>query len=168
MANTKPRPKSKTDVPVSAPKKPLGQRVSQGYLKALAKMKPKPVQKKNPKGAAARKRDWSKGRGSVYTEVPPITDVNIQEIGFYGVVEPFSYLRATYDNATSEYVLSAIEPKLTEDEEEILKLIKDTLEKTLDYDWDKLTVMDKKTFLEKSVDSFIKSRGLSIELSRCT
>jgi len=163
MADTRPKPKHKTDVPVNAPKKPLGQRISQGYLKALAKMKPKPLDKKNPKGAAARKRDWSKGRGSVYTEVPPITDVDIQEIGFYGVIEPFSYLRATYNNATSEYILSVIEPKLTEDEEEILNLIKETLEKTLDYDWDKLTVMNKKTFLEKSVDSFIKSRGLSIE-----
>jgi len=163
MASATPKPKHKTDVPVSAPKKPLGQRMSQGYLKALARMRPKPIGKKNPKGAAARKRDWSKGRGSVYTEIPPITDINIQEIGFYGVVEPFSYLRATYNQATSEYMLSAIEPKLTEDEEEILTLIKETLEKTLDYDWDKLTVMDKKTFLEKSVDSFIKSRGLSIE-----
>jgi flagellar protein FlaI len=163
MTDSKPKPKHKTDVPVSAPKKPLGQRISQGYLRALSKMKPKPPEKKNPKGAAARKRDWSKGRGSVYTEVPPITDINIQEIGFYGVVEPFSYIRATYNSATSEYILTVIEPILTEDEEEILNLLKDTLEKTLDYDWDKLTVMDKKTFLEKSVDSFIKSRGLSIE-----
>ena len=163
MADSKPKPKRKTDVPVSAPKKPMGQRISQGYLKALSRMRSKPIDKKNPKGAAARKRDWSKGRGSVYTEVPPITDVNIQEIGFYAVVEPFSYLRATYNNATSEYILSVIEPKLTEDEEEILVLIKETLEKTLDYDWDKLTAMDKKEFLEKSVDSFIKSRGMSIE-----
>jgi flagellar protein FlaI len=155
--------KVKHDVEIKAPHQPLGTRISQGYLRALSKMRSKPIQKKSPKGAAARRRDWSKGRGSVYTEVPPITDPNIEEIGFYGVVQPFSYVRGTFDRGTSEYLLSVIEPKLTEDEEDLLKLIKETLEKTLDYEWEKLTVMDKKTYLEKSVESYLKSRGMRIE-----
>ena len=129
----------------------------------MSKLKSSPIEIRAPRGAAARKRDWSHGRGSVYTQIPPITDTAIQEIGFYSVVEPFSYTRATYNSTISEYILTNIEPTLTEDEEELLKLIKETLEKTLEYEWDKLAVMDKKTFLEKSVDSFIKSRGISIE-----
>jgi len=129
----------------------------------VSKLKSSPIEIRAPRGAAARKRDWSHGRGSVYTQIPPITDTAIQEIGFYSVVEPFSYTRATYNSTTSEYILTNIEPTLTEDEEELLKLIKETLEKTLEYEWDKLAVMDKKTFLERSVDSFIKSRGISIE-----
>ena len=129
----------------------------------MSKLKSSPIEIRAPRGAAARKRDWSHGRGSVYTQIPPITDTAIQEIGFYSVVEPFSYTRATYNSTTSEYILTNIEPTLTEDEEELLKLIKETLEKTLEYEWDKLAVMDKKTFLERSVDSFIKSRGISIE-----
>jgi flagellar protein FlaI len=157
------QPKVKHEVPLKAAQQPLGTRISQGYLHALAKMRSKPVDIKSPKGADARRRDWSKGRGSVYTEIPKITDSNIQEIGFYGVVQPFSYLRATYDSATSEYVLHVIEPALKEDEEELLELIKDTLERTLDYEWEKLTVMDKKTYLEKSVESYLKSRGMRIE-----
>jgi flagellar protein FlaI len=116
-----------------------------------------------PRGAAARRRDWSHGRGSVYTEVPPITDTNIEEIGFYSVVEPYSYIQATYNRATSEFIMRVIEPILKEDEEELLTLFKETLEKTLDYEWEKLAVMDKRTYLEKSVESFIKSRGMSIE-----
>ena len=155
--------KMKVEPDIKAPKMPLGARIYQGWVGNIAKLKSKPVEVKSPRGAAARRRDWSKGRGSVYTEIPPITDVNIQEIGFYGVVQPFSYIRATYNTATSEFLLNTIEPTLTEDEEEILTLIKETLEKTLDYEWDKLTVMDKKTYLEKSVDSYIKSRGISIE-----
>ena len=126
------QPKVKHEVPLKAAQQPLGTRISQGYLHALAKMRSKPIDKKSPKGAAARRRDWSKGRGSVYTEIPKITDPNIQEIGFYGVVQPFSYLRATYNTATSEYILQVIEPALKEDEEELLTLIKETLEKTLD------------------------------------
>ncbi|MBU0684965.1 MAG: type II/IV secretion system ATPase subunit [Candidatus Thermoplasmatota archaeon] len=142
---------------------PLGARIYQGWVGAVSKLKSSPIEIRAPRGAAARKRDWSHGRGSVYTKIPPITDTAIQEIGFYSVVEPFSYTRATYNSTISEYILTNIEPTLTEDEEELLKLIKETLEKTLEYEWDKLAVMDNKTFLERSVDSFIKSRGMSIE-----
>jgi flagellar protein FlaI len=155
--------KVKHEVEIKAPQQPLGTRISQGYLRALSKMRSEPVKKRSPRGAAARRRDWSKGRGSVYTEIPPITDPSIEEIGFYGIVQPFSYVRATYNKTTSEYILSVIEPKLTEDEEDLMKLIKETLEKTLDYEWEKLTVMDKKTYLEKSVESYLKSRGMRIE-----
>jgi len=155
--------KMKTEETVKTSRRSLGSRIYHGYLGALSKLKSRPMEVRSPKGAAARKRNWSKGRGSVYTEIPPITDMNVQEIGFYGVTEPFSYVRATYNTATSEYVLTAIEPSLTEDEEELLELIKGTLEKTLDYEWEKLSVMDKKTYLEKSVDSYIESRGMSIE-----
>jgi len=130
---------------------------------SIAKMKSEPVEVKQARGASARKRDWSRGRGSVYTEIPPITDPNISEVGFYAVNDPFSYVVVTYNQGTSEYILNVIEPKLTEDEEELLALIKETLEKTLDYEWEKLSVMDKKEYLEKSVESYIKSRGLSIE-----
>lgn len=157
------QPKVKHEVEIKAPQQPIGTRISQGYLRALSKMRSKPIGKKSPKGAAARRRDWSKGRGSLYTEIPPITDQSIEEIGFYGVVQPFSYIRATYNRGTSEYIMDVIEPKLTEDEESLLKLIKETFEKTLDYEWEKLTVMDKKTYLEKSVESFLKSRGMRIE-----
>jgi len=156
--------KTKKKAPVrAAPRMPLGARMYQGWLGAVSKLKSTPISIKQPRGSAARRRDWSKGRGSVYTEIPPITDTNIEEIGFYCVVDPYSYVQATYNRATSEYLLRVIEPKLTEDEEELLTLFKETLEKTLDYEWEKLTVMDKKTYLEKSVDSFIKSRGMSIE-----
>ena len=157
------QPKVKHEIEVKAPPMPLGARIYQGWVGAVSKLKSSPIEIRAPRGAAARKRDWSHGRGSVYTQIPPITDTAIQEIGFYSVIEPFSYTRATYNSTTSEYILTNIEPTLTEDEEELLKLIKETLEKTLEYEWDKLAVMDKKTFLERSVDSFIKSRGISIE-----
>ncbi len=151
------------EVPVKAARLPLGARIYQGWIGAVSKLRSTPVAVKMPRGVAARKRDWSHGRGSVYTEVPPITDTDVEEIGFYSVIEPYSYIRVTYNKATSEYLLSVIEPKLKEDEEELLVLIKETLEKTLEYEWEKLTVMDKRSYLEKSVESYIKSRGMSIE-----
>jgi len=155
--------KAKHEVPVKAARMPLGARLYQGWIGVVSRLKSTPISIKNPRGAAARRRDWSHGRGSVYTEVPPITDTNIEEIGFYSVTEPYSYIQATYNRATSEFLMRVIEPKLKEDEEELLTLFKETLEKTLDYEWEKLTVMDKRTYLVKSVESFIKSRGMSIE-----
>jgi flagellar protein FlaI len=156
-------PKMKADIPISKPDQPFFTRVYRGYMNMLSKMRSKPVPVKEAKGAEARRRQWKHGRGSAYTEIPPITDPAIQEIGFYGVVEPFSYVRATYNQTTSDYLLTLIEPVLDEFEEETLNMLKHTLEKTLDYEWDKLDVMDKKTYLERSVDSFIKTRGITLE-----
>jgi len=157
------KPKVKYEVPVKERRKSLGSRIRDGYYGALVKMKSSPIEVKQAKGAEARRKAWRHGRGSPYTEIPPITDPAVQEIGFYGSVEPFSYVRVTYNSTISEYMLSVIEPRLTEEEQEMLELMKDTLEKTLDYEWEKLDVMDKKTYIEKSVDSYIKSRGLTIE-----
>ena len=160
MTETKSKTKAAT---AKEPKRPKGNRLYRGYLGALSRMRSDPVKLKQAKGTAARRRRWSQGRGSVYTEIPPITDPNIEELGFYCVVDPFSYIRTTYNRATSEYLLSVIEPVLTEDEDELLVTIKQTFEKTLDYEWDKLNVMDKKEYLERSVDSYIKSRGIRLE-----
>jgi flagellar protein FlaI len=155
--------KIKVDIPIAKPDRPFFTRVYHGYMNMLSKMRSNPVPVKEAKGAEARRRQWKHGRGSAYTEIPPITDPAIQEIGFYGVVEPFSYVRVTYNNTASDYLLTLIEPVLDEFEEETLNMLKRTLEKTLDYEWDKLDVMDKKTYLERSVDSFIKTRGITLE-----
>ncbi|HIJ17863.1 MAG TPA: type II/IV secretion system ATPase subunit [Thermoplasmata archaeon] len=153
----------KHDVPIRGPKQPLGSKIWRGYINALSKLRSEPMKKKQAKGAEARRRQWKNGKGSPYTEVPPITDTNIQEMAFYSVVEPFSYIRITYDNAVSDYLMTVIEPKLNEFEQELLDKIKSTFEMTLDYEWEKLDVMDKKTYLEKSVDSYIRSRGIRLE-----
>lgn len=155
--------KIKTDFPVAKPSQPFFTKVYHGYVNMLSKIKSQPVPLKEARGAEARRRQWKHGRGSAYTEIPPITDPAIQEIGFYGVNEPFSYVRVIFNQTNSDYLLSVIEPVLDEFEEETLDMIKQTFRKTLDYEWDKLTLMDKKTYLEKSVDSFIKSRGMTLE-----
>jgi flagellar protein FlaI len=141
----------------------LGARMHKGYYSALSRMRSQPVKVKDARGAAARKRQWKHGRGSVYTEIPPMTDPNIQEIGFYPVTEPYSYIRVTYNTVVSDYLLTVLEPRLTEEEEDLLNMIKTTFEKTLDYEWERMDQTNKKTYLEGSVDSYIKSRGISIE-----
>jgi len=156
-------PTMRTDIPIAKPSQPFFTKIYRGYVSALIKLKSKPVLVREAKGAEARRKQWKRGRGSAYTEIPPITDPAIQETGFYGVDEPFTYVRATYNQTNSDYLLSVIEPVLDEFEEETLNMIKDTFTKTLDYEWDKLGIMDKKTYLERSVDSFVRTRGITIE-----
>jgi flagellar protein FlaI len=156
-------PTIRTEIPIAKPRQPFFTKVYRGYVSMLIKFKSKPVPVREAKGAEARRKQWKRGRGSAYTEIPPITDPAIQEIGFYGVTEPFTYVRATYNETNSDYLLSVIEPVLDEFEEETLRMIKDTFTKTLDYEWDTLGVMDKKTYLERSVDSFVRTRGITIE-----
>src|SRR2546422_180095 len=41
-------------------------------------------------------------------------------------------------------------------------MIKDSLNRTLEYEWDKMAEKDKKEYLQEAVDSFIQSRGLRL------
>lgn len=101
-------------------------------------------------------------RGSVVTDIPPITNPNIEEIEFYTVDEPFTYVRIHYNHERSEYVYEAIEPQLTNREKERLDYLKESLRKILAYDWETMGEKDKKEYIEESLSSLIKSRGIKM------
>jgi len=138
-------------------------RMRDGYLRFLLKLGKRPLRVKPTRGELGARRDWARGRGSIYTDVPRPTDPKVQEMAVYAVREPFSYIQVTYNTATNEYLLITHEPELTRKEQQLLNLIKDTLERTLEYQWETLTVIDKQTYLEKSVDSYVKSRGILLD-----
>jgi flagellar protein FlaI len=138
-------------------------KVRDSYLKLLRKVVPKRASRVKLSASEVDQRiEWSKGRGSVVTEIPKIDNPAVETSDLYAIQEPYSYTRITYNNDTSEYFFEALEPKLTADEEKTLALIKDTLGRTLGYEWDKLTVLDKKEYLVESVESFIHSRGVRV------
>jgi flagellar protein FlaI len=138
-------------------------KVRDGYLKMLRRVVPKRATRVKLSASEVDQRiEWSKGQGSVITEIPKITNPAVETADLYAIFEPYSFTRITYNNDTSEYFFEALEPKLTADEERALALIKDTLGRTLGYEWDKLTVLDKKEYLVESVESFIRTRGVKI------
>ncbi|MDW5561698.1 MAG: type II/IV secretion system ATPase subunit [Methanomassiliicoccus sp.] len=138
-------------------------KVRDGYLKFLRRMLPGRASRVRMSTAEVEQRiEWSKGRGSVVTEIPKLDNPALETTEIYPIVEPYSYSRITYNNETSEYFLEALEPRLTSDDEKLLLLIKDTLGRTLGYEWDKLTVLDKREYLVESVESFIRSRGVKV------
>jgi flagellar protein FlaI len=59
--------------------------------------------------------------------------------------------------------IEVIEPKLTDNEERLLNLIKDAFTQILGYELEKMKAKDKEEYLRKSVDSFIESRMMEID-----
>ncbi len=61
------------------------------------------------------------------TKVPKIAEENVKEIEINEVEEPYTYVRIKYDNTSNEYIYEVIEPQLTDEEEEVLKAVKDQI-----------------------------------------
>ncbi len=138
-------------------------KLKDSYLKMLRRIVPhRASMVRLPINDVQQRIEWSKGRGSVITEIPKIDNPAIETADLYPVLEPFSYARITYNNDISEYNLESLEPVLSLEETRLLLLIKDTLERTLGYEWDKLTTLDKKEYLSESVESYIRSRGAKV------
>ena len=116
-----------------------------------------------PKGSMAQKAEWSGTRGSYLTHIPDLTRDSLEEIEVQPIREPLTYSRIVYDHERSEYVYEVWEPQLDDRERELLDMLKESLERTLQYEWDKMEEKDKKEYLEEAVDSFIHSRGLRLE-----
>ncbi|MCJ2563411.1 MAG: type II/IV secretion system ATPase subunit [Candidatus Thermoplasmatota archaeon] len=115
-----------------------------------------------PKGASTATK-WEGGRGSHLTPIAPTEEEWIDELEILPIKPPFSYSRIIYDNKESEYVYESWEPYLTEREEKLLALIKDSLKRTLEYETGTLGIKDKEEFLKESIDSFFRSRGMRVD-----
>lgn len=100
--------------------------------------------------------------GNAITEIPKITDPNIQELAFTPLNPPYSYSRVTYNNITKEYLYEVIEPKLSVREKEVLELVKDTLMRTVGYDWEVMTAKDKEEYLKGCVNTYLRTRMINI------
>jgi len=120
----------------------------------------KPVVKKMPSTALD---DFTADGGSAYTQIPMLTDPDLEQIELYPIKKPFSFMRALLNKSTNEYMLETIEPTMSDKEAKLLKMVKDSLDKTLAYEWDKITANDKQSYLEKAVESFLKSRELKLD-----
>lgn len=163
-AEPKPNKKTKTQMPDDAPEgATMAGAVRDGYLKVVRRAMPRRASRVMLSAhEVAQRIEWSKGHGSAVTEIPKIDDPAVETVEVYPVLEPYSYTRITYNNETSEYYLEALEPRLNAEDQKLLALIKDTLGRTLSYEWDKFTSLDKREYLSESVESYIKSRGAKV------
>lgn len=135
-------------------------RIKLGYASLLMKMFSRPNKIIPPKGESS-KAVLNIGKGSKYTQIPDLEEGLFEE-ELRPVAEPYSYVRIYYDKEKSEHIYQVIEPQLTEKEKELLKLIADTLERTLEYDWT-MGAKDKSAYLKECVESYLTSRGVKID-----
>jgi flagellar protein FlaI len=131
-----------------------------GYQRFLMKMRRKTLPKKIPPTSLG---EFDEQTGSAYTQILPLKDPDLEQVEIYAIKKPFSFMRAILNKSTNEYMLETIEPQLSEKEKKLLAMVKQALDKTLAYEWDKLTAIDKQSYLENSVEAFLKSRGLKLD-----
>jgi flagellar protein FlaI len=137
--------------------------LKKSMMQKMLKSKAKSLKVKVPKGEMLLEQKWKEGKGSPLCPVPDIVDPSIEEVETYPIVEPYSYARIIFDSDMSEWIYQVIEPPISEKEKEIIDLIKDSLQRTLEYELDKLKEKDKKEYLKKSIESFIKSREMRLD-----
>src|SRR2546422_928542 len=66
------------------------------------------------------------------TTIPKIVRPNMNEIEIQPILKNFSYVRILYDTMANEYFYEAIEPKLIEEESELLDVLKEILVENLE------------------------------------
>src|SRR2546422_259000 len=95
------------------------------------------------------------------TTIPKIVQRNMNEIEIQPILKNFSYVRILYDTMANEYFYEAIEPKLIEEEAELLDVLKEILLENLEM-LDDADRGRKENYLRRIVDGPL--RGLDGEL----
>ncbi len=131
------------------------------YIAALTKNKARRIML--PKHMSAEEMETKHQDKKIPTVIPKLDDKIFEEIEIQPIREPFSYVRIKFNRETSEYTYEVIEPQLSDEEEKTLHFLKDTLVKTLEYEFEESTAKDKEEYLKKSVDALLLSRGMRLE-----
>jgi flagellar protein FlaI len=124
------------------------------YYNFLLKIKPKPLMIALPKSETGT--DMSR-----ITEVPKISEPNVDEVELLPIKQNYVYVRIKYDNKSNEYLYEVIEPKLSEDERDVLTLLKETLVASVE----KVTetvAEEKEKYLRRIVERLMIQLGVTL------
>ncbi len=152
---------AKTETPAepTAEPAPEQEKVKSGgilaaYYGVLMKLKPRPTRITISKNEA--KIDFSH-----ITEIPKITEPNVDEVEIAPVKQNYSYIRIRYDNRANEYTYEVIEPQLSNDESDVLELLKETLVGSVE----RMTEGDhseREKYLRRIVDELMNKLALTL------
>lgn len=119
-----------------------------------------------PRGTVAATATWDGAKGSYLTNIPDVASESVEELEVVAVKPPYTYARVIFDNEKSEYLYETFEPELSVREKDLLGMVKEALNKTLEYDIETFGSRDKEEYLKESVETFIRSRSLNIEKAK--
>src|SRR6266704_1508659 len=93
------------------------------------------------------------------TTIPKIVQRNLNEIELQPILKNYSYVRILYDTMANEYFYEVIEPKLLEEEEELLEVLKEILVESLELMED-ATPQAKEQYLRRIVEGLLRELGV--------
>ncbi|MCI4364033.1 MAG: type II/IV secretion system ATPase subunit [Thermoplasmata archaeon] len=100
--------------------------------------------------------------GTFITAMPPLPDVDCEELEVTAVTPPYSYARISYNDRTKEYLYEAIEPQLSNPERELLEHLKSTLTQIIGSEVATLSAPEKRSFLRGEVETYLLTRGITL------
>src|SRR5467141_1546172 len=128
--------------------------IKKGYLHRL--LGEKGVKVKAPKVSSVQETTLGK-----VTTIPKIVRRNMNEIEIQPILKNYSYVRILYDTIANEYFYEAIEPKLIEDEAELLEILKEILVENLEL-LDDAERVQKENYLRRIVDGVLRELGVEL------
>ncbi|MGQ9587832.1 MAG: type II/IV secretion system ATPase subunit [Thermoplasmata archaeon] len=138
------------------PKKKGSAGLLSSYFGFLYKMKPRPVM------VAVSRNEASLDMSSI-TEIPKIAEPNVDEVEIVPIKQNYAYVRIKYDNKTNEYLYEVIEPKLSDDEKDVLALLKETLVASVERAIE-TKAEEKEITLRRIVERLMSQLGISLNL----
>jgi flagellar protein FlaI len=95
------------------------------------------------------------------TTIPKIVQRNMNEIEIQPILKNYSYVRILYDTLGNEYFYEAIEPKLLDEEAELLGVLKEILVENLDLHEEEGKA-SRENYLRRIVDGLIRELGVEL------
>src|SRR5207249_6945916 len=95
------------------------------------------------------------------TTIPKIVQRTMNEIQIQPILNNFAYVRILYDTMANEYFYEAIEPKLTEEESELLDVLKEILVENLEL-LDDAEKAQKENYLRRQADGVLRELGVEL------
>jgi len=89
------------------------------------------------------------------TTIPKIVNRNMNEIEIQPILKNYAYVRILYDTMANEYFYEAIEPKLLEEEAELLDVLKEILVENLEL-LDDAERVQKENYLRRATDGLAR------------
>lgn len=95
------------------------------------------------------------------TTVPKLTARDVTEIELQNIVDGYSYVRINYDTRANEYKYEAIEPKLMDEEVDILEVLKEVLVESLEM-IEEDDEEHREAYLRRIVDGLLRELDISL------
>ncbi|OPY33820.1 MAG: hypothetical protein A4E32_00558 [Methanomassiliicoccales archaeon PtaU1.Bin124] len=129
--------------------------IKDSYVNFLYRLKSKPMK------VMIRQSLGSDPSKSVVTEIPKIAEANVDEVEVNTIIKPAAFVRIRYDNSSSEYIYEVIEPQLTEDERDLLEILKESLVVTLNLNQDK-KVEERSRVIRMGMEELLRTFNISL------